>query len=92
MMRFHRLLVITCFMTKTAVILYLAFFGFIILIVGLHVGFGVCPFYFSTFKQSETIPVVYGLPATEGLNEGLKGRSYLWWVYDWAHQGRSSLL
>ena len=62
---------------KILLIASLACMGFIGGGVGLHWGLNVCPFEFSTFEDSQIMPIIYGYPTTELVLRALNGEIIL---------------
>src|SRR4030065_1073709 len=48
-----------------------------VLVIGPHWGLNVCPFHIKTFKRSQLVPVVYGLPTIQGLASESRGEIVL---------------
>jgi len=62
---------------KIVLSLITGIYCFLVAVVGLHWGLGVCPFYLATFKSLEAMPVVYGYPTAEGLIKALNRKIIL---------------
>jgi hypothetical protein len=70
-------MIIRRYFFKAPLILFLAFHGILGGVVGLHWGLNVCPFEFSTFEDSEVMPIIYGYPTTELVLRALNGEIFL---------------
>lgn len=62
---------------RIVLILGLGLLCFITVTTALHMGLHVCPFHFARFARSNVIPVVYGLPTSEALEEAKRGEIVL---------------
>ncbi len=62
---------------RIPLLLFLAIPGILGGVVGLQWGLNVCPFEFTTFEDSQVMPIIYGYPTTELVARALNGEIIL---------------